>query len=81
MKYTILKVLSTIVILISSTLYASPNTTHSFPVIEGSSCCSNLNDKVKPYEWYEQRTQQMMQRVRESEHRFNQIKREHDWHR
>ena len=81
MKLSVIKISSTLIILISSTLYATPDTSHGFPVIEDSLCCSNLNDKVKPYEWYEQRTQQMMQRMNQSEHRFNQIKREHDWNR
>jgi len=79
MKHIISKTLSTIVILISSTLYASPNSAHRFPITEVSK--NNFEDKVKPYEWYEQRSQQMIERTRQSEIKFNQIKRDHDWHR
>ena len=79
MKYIISKILSAIVILISPTLQASPNSTHSFPVSKVSN--NNFEDRVKPYEWYEQRSQQMIERTRQSEIRFNQIKRDHDWHR
>jgi hypothetical protein len=79
MKHIISKTLSTIVILISSTLYASPNSAHRFPITEASK--NNFEDKVKPYEWYEQRSQKMIERTRQSEIRFNQIKRDHDWHR
>ena len=79
MKHIISIILSAIVILISPTLHASPNSTHSFPVSKVSN--NNFEDRVKPYEWYEQRSQQMMERTRQSEIRFNQIKRDHDWHR
>ncbi len=88
MKHIISITLSAIVILISPTLHASPNSTqlhaspnstHSFPVSKVSN--NNFEDRVKPYEWYEQRSQQMIERTRQSEIRFNQIKRDHDWHR
>jgi len=79
MKHIISIILSAIVILISPTLHASPSSTHSFPVSKVSN--NDFEDRVKPYEWYEQRSQQMMERTRQSEIRFNQIKRDHDWRR
>ena len=79
MKHIISIILSAIIILISPTLHAFSNSTHSFPVSKASN--NNFEDRVKPYEWYEQRSQQMMERTRQSEIRFNQIKRDHDWHR
>jgi vacuolar-type H+-ATPase subunit I/STV1 len=66
-------IFSVLITLINSALYASANSSHSFPVDD------SINEKVKSYEWYLQRTQQMMERTRQSENRFNQINRERDW--
>jgi hypothetical protein len=73
MNHSKVLLLSALITLINPTLHASANSNYSFPVNDA------INEKVKPYEWYLQRSEQMMERTRLSENRFNQINREHDW--
>lgn len=69
------------ILLTGSGVRAATYSGHSFPMedVPQNNYEEDVDNQVKPYEWYEQRTKWLMEKTLKNQQRYEKIERLHGW--